>query len=193
MKHSISRQFSTRAYCILSILIFTSILHAQERSVSPGINSYYQNPDWQQWVNTFERPGREVYDKRYDIVDAAGVTALAGYDMYINSAIVLLAIVIGILNVTDKESGVVMIAALVVAAGVAALGFLPMNLPAYLTAIFARLTVLAVPLGVTVAGKVFYNKINTLLQSYPEPSHSFICNRKLCRPISNQIFEKRYD
>lgn len=73
MKHSITRFVSTYAYCILSILIFASISYAQERSVSPGINSYYLNPDWQQWVNTFERPGREVYDKRYDIVDAAAV------------------------------------------------------------------------------------------------------------------------
>lgn len=44
----------------------------EERSVSPGINSYYRDPDWQQWVNTFERPGREVYDRRYAIVDATG-------------------------------------------------------------------------------------------------------------------------
>ncbi len=73
MNHSTSRLTSKLTYCILSILIIASISHAQERSVSPGINSYYQNPDWQQWVNTFERPGREVYDKRYNIVDAAGV------------------------------------------------------------------------------------------------------------------------
>ena len=45
----------------------------EERSVSPGINSYYRDPNWQQWVNTFERPGREVYDRRHAIVDATGV------------------------------------------------------------------------------------------------------------------------
>ena len=45
----------------------------EEHSVSPGINSYYRDPDWQKWVNTFERPGREVYDRRYAIVDATGV------------------------------------------------------------------------------------------------------------------------
>jgi len=47
---------------------------AEEQSVRPGINRYYQNPDWQQWVNTFERPGREVYDKRDNIVDATGIS-----------------------------------------------------------------------------------------------------------------------
>lgn len=45
---------------------------ADEQSVRPGINRYYVNPDWQQWVNTFERSGREVFDKRYAIVDVSG-------------------------------------------------------------------------------------------------------------------------
>jgi len=61
------------AYCLFSMLIFVSISHAQEQSVRPGINQYYENPNWQQWVNTFERRGREVYDKRHAIVDASGI------------------------------------------------------------------------------------------------------------------------
>ena len=61
------------AYCLFSMLVFTSITAAEEQSVRPGINRYYENPNWQQWVNTFERPGREVYDKRHAIVDAAGI------------------------------------------------------------------------------------------------------------------------
>lgn len=58
---------------LLSVLLFTSAVFAEEQSIRPGINRYYQDPDWQQWVNTFERSGREVYDRRYAIVDAAGV------------------------------------------------------------------------------------------------------------------------
>src|SRR3990172_12077369 len=34
----------------------------------PEINQPYTNPDFQQLVGRFERPGREVYDRRHDIV-----------------------------------------------------------------------------------------------------------------------------
>ncbi len=63
-----------RLVCTAVILLFSFMVHAEEQSVRPGINSYYQNPDWQQWVNTFERQGREVYDKRAAIVAASGVS-----------------------------------------------------------------------------------------------------------------------
>jgi predicted methyltransferase len=60
---------------IVWLLLTAVITQAEERSVRPGINAYYEYPDWQQWVNTFERSGREVYDKRYAIIEATGVTA----------------------------------------------------------------------------------------------------------------------
>jgi len=63
----------TLACCLTSLLLGVSVIHAEESNVRPGINRYYQNPDWQQWVNTFERPGREVFDRRYAIVEATGV------------------------------------------------------------------------------------------------------------------------
>jgi predicted methyltransferase len=50
-------------------------IQAQEQSVRPGINSYFMDPDWQQWLNRFERPGREVYDRRFDILRASAVSA----------------------------------------------------------------------------------------------------------------------
>jgi len=73
MNRSNSIAVRTLVYCFFSMLVLISPSHAEEQSVRPGINSYYVNPDWQQWVNTFERPGREVYDKRFAIIDAAGV------------------------------------------------------------------------------------------------------------------------
>jgi predicted methyltransferase len=39
----------------------------------PAINRPYYDPDYQQWVERFERPGREVYDRREAIVIASGV------------------------------------------------------------------------------------------------------------------------
>jgi ubiquinone/menaquinone biosynthesis C-methylase UbiE len=61
------------------MLLLTSLLlvlscAAQEHSVRPGINAHFADPDWQQWVNTFERPGRELYDQRLAIVAASQVS-----------------------------------------------------------------------------------------------------------------------
>ncbi len=39
----------------------------------PGINAPFEKPDFDAWVERFERGGREVYDKRLDIVAAVGL------------------------------------------------------------------------------------------------------------------------
>lgn len=60
----------------ITILISLSLpLWAQEQSVQPGINRPYVNPRFGEWVARFERPGREIYDKRHQIVAATGVEA----------------------------------------------------------------------------------------------------------------------
>lgn len=46
---------------------------AKEQSVHPGINTPFEHPSYQEWVERFETEGREVYDKRAQIVDATGV------------------------------------------------------------------------------------------------------------------------
>lgn len=48
---------------------------AQEQSVRPGVNTEYLKPELevQEWVNRFEREGREPYDHRFEIVDAARI------------------------------------------------------------------------------------------------------------------------
>lgn len=43
---------------------------AQEQSLSPGINRYYQNLDYARWQATFENEGREIFDQRHAIVEA---------------------------------------------------------------------------------------------------------------------------
>ena len=46
---------------------------AQEESVAPGINNEYIDPNPEQWVERFEREGREVYDQREAIVAACNI------------------------------------------------------------------------------------------------------------------------
>lgn len=46
---------------------------SKEQSVRPGINAPFEHPDYREWVGRFESEGREVYDKRAQIVDATGV------------------------------------------------------------------------------------------------------------------------
>jgi predicted methyltransferase len=60
------------AICLLGLLTAPG-LAAQEASVRPGINRHFTDPEFNQWVARFERPGREVYDHRYQIVAATGV------------------------------------------------------------------------------------------------------------------------
>ena len=67
---------SQRFLLLLVCLHFSGIsgLQAEEQSVRPGINTYFMDPDWQQWVNRFERPGREIYDRRFDILRASALS-----------------------------------------------------------------------------------------------------------------------
>jgi ubiquinone/menaquinone biosynthesis C-methylase UbiE len=46
---------------------------AEEQNVNPGINEYYYDAEFDNWVSIFESPGREVYDKRHTIVNALSI------------------------------------------------------------------------------------------------------------------------
>ena len=56
-------------YCMLSSIVMSNCL-AQEKNVRPGINEYYYDAQFKQWLNTFESPGREVFDKKETIIQA---------------------------------------------------------------------------------------------------------------------------
>lgn len=58
---------------LMMITVFSGQAWSQAQSVRPGINEYYQDPDFQTWIERFERSGREVYDKRNEIVAALGL------------------------------------------------------------------------------------------------------------------------
>jgi predicted methyltransferase len=58
---------------LLALLVTALPLHAQEKSVKPGINKSFDKPDVPQFVGRFEREGRDVYDRRNEIVAALGL------------------------------------------------------------------------------------------------------------------------
>ncbi|HKJ77198.1 MAG TPA: methyltransferase domain-containing protein [Gammaproteobacteria bacterium] len=45
---------------------------ASAPGADPSLNAPYQDPEFERWVRTFERSGREVYDRREAIVRATG-------------------------------------------------------------------------------------------------------------------------
>lgn len=52
------------------VLVFQSGITQAEENVKPGINRHYENPDFESWVTVFESEGREVFDRRHEIVAA---------------------------------------------------------------------------------------------------------------------------
>jgi ubiquinone/menaquinone biosynthesis C-methylase UbiE len=50
------------------IFAFAAMPLAAEQNVNPGINRHYENPNVTQWRGVFERDGREVWDRRHDII-----------------------------------------------------------------------------------------------------------------------------
>jgi len=59
-----------RIFTVILCLVFVIPLRAAERDVNPGINDSFRHPDFSVWVERFEHEGREVYDKREQIVAA---------------------------------------------------------------------------------------------------------------------------
>ncbi len=59
----------------LTALLLTALVFpvAARDGADPAINRPYLDPDFAQWVERFESPGREVYDQRMAIVAASGV------------------------------------------------------------------------------------------------------------------------
>ncbi len=58
---------------ITALCAFAASPEVSEPSVRPGVNRAYQNPDIRVWKSRFERPGREIYDRRAAIVAALGL------------------------------------------------------------------------------------------------------------------------
>lgn len=57
-------------FALLLLSVQSPRLFAQEKSVKPGINDRFKHPDVREFVERFEREGREVFDRRKEIVAA---------------------------------------------------------------------------------------------------------------------------
>jgi ubiquinone/menaquinone biosynthesis C-methylase UbiE len=45
----------------------------EQTAVGPDMNSYYQGADYERWRGIFERRGREVFDRRREVIDALNI------------------------------------------------------------------------------------------------------------------------
>src|SRR5690606_27412375 len=55
---------------VFIVLLFASPGAAQEKSVNPGINKSFENPNVEEFVQRFERDGRDAYDHRHEVLKA---------------------------------------------------------------------------------------------------------------------------
>jgi len=55
---------------VLGLALLGLPASALESSVRPGINAPFEHPEVTQWIEAFEREGREIWDKRLEIVAA---------------------------------------------------------------------------------------------------------------------------
>lgn len=58
---------------VLTVATATGFLQAQEKSVKPGINKSFENPDVKKFTARFEREGRDAFDHRDAIIKACGL------------------------------------------------------------------------------------------------------------------------
>jgi predicted methyltransferase len=63
-----------RALCVFALAVATGLpAFAQEKSVRPGINKPFEDPDVKEFVGKFETESREIYARRKDILEKCQV------------------------------------------------------------------------------------------------------------------------
>ena len=62
-----------RSIIVALTILSSTILFAQDKSVNPGINKSFKNPDVEQFIGRFENEGRDAFDHRTEIVKAIGL------------------------------------------------------------------------------------------------------------------------
>lgn len=71
--HSFSRLYTLKPLLAVFLLITATITGAEEQNVRPGFNNNLANPNYKVWAERFERPGREVFDQRENIIKALNI------------------------------------------------------------------------------------------------------------------------
>jgi len=70
----VKAKYAAAMVLVLAALVLPAA--AQEKSVAPGINErFLEGQNYNEFVDSFEREGREIFDKRNDIVQATGLKA----------------------------------------------------------------------------------------------------------------------
>ena len=68
---AVLRLFICSAFCGVTLAVDAV---AQDKSLAPGVNQQFiDKPEYEAWASSFEREGREVFDKRNEIIAASGV------------------------------------------------------------------------------------------------------------------------
>lgn len=62
-----------RALVLIMSLMTVINASAQEKSVKPGINDAFRNPNVKEWVEKFEGESRETFEKRKEVVEACQI------------------------------------------------------------------------------------------------------------------------
>jgi len=66
----------SRIACLFLVAVVAvplGALHAQDKSVNPGINKNFDNPNVSEFVERFEKEGRDVFTYRKEVVGALGL------------------------------------------------------------------------------------------------------------------------
>jgi ubiquinone/menaquinone biosynthesis C-methylase UbiE len=66
--HRSCRILAALAVGVAICLLACRGVFAQKQSVNPGINKSFENPNVEDFVERFEREGREVYTKRHEVI-----------------------------------------------------------------------------------------------------------------------------
>src|SRR5262245_45997847 len=65
-----STRWLVRALVGLAVVPFVQLAAAQEKSVRPGINKPFENPDVPEYIGKFETESREIFAQRKEVLIA---------------------------------------------------------------------------------------------------------------------------